>query len=245
MCLIRWSAAIRIRRSASQKTVSVGLWPGRWSTWSVRSRSSIVSPSRSGRVTFAFAPPAAERAGDVLQRVDDVLGDAVAEHQRRARTRRRARRPRRSSRRTARAVERRDLGAGVVGDDVDQAEVVDVLVGEDHQLDVLDRVAELGELALELVERLARVGPGVDQRQRLVLDQVAVDAPDRERRRDRQAVDAGLGGPRQRLLGGHRGRSLTSGSAPGPRRASPPCPRGRPATRGSGAAAARCWTGAR
>ena len=37
-------------------------------------------------------------------------------------------------------------------------------------------------------------GPGVDERERLVLDQVAVDAADRERRRDRQAVDAGLGG---------------------------------------------------
>ena len=43
---------------------------------------------------------------------------------------------------------------------------------------------------LELVERLAGVRPGVDQRQRVVLDQVAVDAPDGERRRDRQAVDA-------------------------------------------------------
>ena len=42
------------------------------------------------------------------------------------------------------------------------------------------------ELALELVERLARVRPGVDEGQRLVLDQVAVDPPDRERGRDLQ-----------------------------------------------------------
>ena len=48
---------------------------------------------------------------------------------------------------------------------------------------------------LQLVQRLARVGPGVDQGQRLVLEQVAVDPPDRERRRDAQAVDAGLRAP--------------------------------------------------
>ena len=41
------------------------------------------------------------------------------------------------------------------------------------------------ELALQLVERLARVGAGVDQGQRLVLDQVAVDPPDREGGGDR------------------------------------------------------------
>jgi hypothetical protein len=70
--------------------------------------------------------------------------------------------------------------------------VVDVLVGEDHQLEILDRVPVLVELMLELVERLARVGPRVDERQRLVCDQVAVDAPDREGRRDAQLVDSGL-----------------------------------------------------
>ena len=72
-----------------------------------------------------------------------------------------------------------------------------------------------GELVLELVERAARVGPGVDQRERVVLDQVGVDAADRERRRDAERVDARLGGTRERLLGG---QSLTSGSAPAPRR---------------------------
>ena len=40
-------------------------------------------------------------------------------------------------------VDRRDLGARPRGDDLDQPEVVDVLVGEDDQLDVLDRVPEL------------------------------------------------------------------------------------------------------
>ena len=49
------------------------------------------------------------------------------------------------------------------------------------------------ELALELVERRARVRPRVDQRERVVLDQVDVDAPDGERRGDRQPVDPLLG----------------------------------------------------
>ena len=47
-------------------------------------------------------------------------------------------------------------------------------------------------------------GPGVDERQRVVLDQVGVHAADRERRRDPQAVDAL---PRRRArapLGGER-----------------------------------------
>ena len=56
MWAIRWSAQIRIARSASQKTVSEGLWPGRCWTSSVRSRSSSSSPSASGRVTFAAEP---------------------------------------------------------------------------------------------------------------------------------------------------------------------------------------------
>ena len=60
------------------------------------------------------------------------------------------------------------------------------------------------ELALQLVERLARVGAGVDQGQRLVLEQVAVDPPDRERRGDAEAVDAGQRGLLQRLLRGER-----------------------------------------
>ena len=83
--------------------------------------------------------------------------------------------------------------------------------------------------ALQLVERLARVGPGVDQGQRLVLDQVAVDPPDRERGRDR----AGGGcRPAPPAPAPAPGSSVTPGSARGPRRASPPCPRARPATRG-------------
>ena len=91
-------------------------------------------------------------------------------------------------------VDRRDLGARALGDDVDQAEVVDVLVGEDDQLEVLDRVAEPASWRSSSSSALPEFGPGVDQGQRLVLDQVAVDPPDRERGRDPQAVDARVGG---------------------------------------------------
>jgi hypothetical protein len=41
----------------------------------------------------------------------------------------------------------------------------------------------------------------VDQRQRLVLDQVAVDAADRERSRHREPMDPGLSRDRKRILG--------------------------------------------
>ena len=87
-------------------------------------------------------------------------------------------------------VERRDLGARAPREDVDEPDVVDVLVGDDDQPEVLDPVPAVAQRPLELVERLAAVRAGVDQRQRVVLDEVRVDAPDRERRRDRDAVDA-------------------------------------------------------
>ena len=209
----RWSAAIRIRRRSSQKTVSEGLWPGRCRACRVRSRKSIASPSASGRVTAHVRAPAAEAAGDAAQRRRHFLGDAVAQHQL----------DREAVLRLGVVVEvgeplggdpeRRHLGAGVLDDDLDQAEVVDVLVGDDHQLEVVDRVAAGGELAAELVQRFARVGAGVDQGQRLVLDQVAVDPPDRERGRDPEAVDAGQRGLLQRLLGGEAHARISPSSS--------------------------------
>ena len=72
--------------------------------------------------------------------------------------------------------------------------MVDVLVGQDHQLDVLEPVTELGDPALQDVERCPGVRPRVHERQRVVLDQVHVDPADRERGRDREAVDARLRG---------------------------------------------------
>ena len=91
--------------------------------------------------------PAAEAARDAPQRRRHLLGDAVAQHQ--------------LDREAVLALgvlvevgeplggdaDRRHLGAGVLDDDLDQAEVVDVLVGEDDQLEVVDRVAALAELA--------------------------------------------------------------------------------------------------
>ena len=101
-------------------------------------------------------------------------------------------------------VDRRHLGAGMARDDVDQAEMVHVLVCEDDQLDVVDRVAVLGELVMQLVERPPGVRARVDERERVVLDQVGVDAADRERRRDPQDVDSRLGRARERRVGGER-----------------------------------------
>jgi hypothetical protein len=90
--------------------------------------------------------------------------------------------------------------------------MVDVLVGEEHELDVLECVPERGDTARQLVERRARIGPGVDQSQRVVLDQVDVDAPDGEGRGYREAMDAGRCGGgkgvvvRDRLWSRHDGK---------------------------------------
>ena len=174
--------------------------------------------------------PAAEAAGDAAQRRRHFLRDPVAQHQLDGEAVLRLGVLVEVGQALGGDADRRHLGTGVLGDDLDQAEVVDVLVGDDHQLEVVDRVAAGAELDSQLVERLARVGAGVDQGQRLVLDQVAVDPPDRERGRDLQPVDAGERGLLQRLL--WRRRHLSPGSARGPRRGGAPCPRARPATRG-------------
>ena len=144
--------------------------------------------------------PGAEGARDRLQRRHHVLGDAVAQHD--------------VAREVVvglglggealherdRGVDGRHLGARVRGHERHQAEVVDVLVGEDHQLDVLERVAEPLQAAAELVERRARVGPGVHQRERRVVDQVDVDPPDGEGGGDGEPVDAGRGRRCERVL---------------------------------------------
>ena len=145
MCAIRWSAAIRIFRSASQKSVSEGLWPGRSWTSSERSRSSSSSPSCERARDLRVRAPAAEAARDALQREDDVLagsrGGASAAGELVVRL-------------GALAVARRERSTAASiaatsaperdGDDLDEAEVVDVLVGEDHELEVIDRVPEVG-----------------------------------------------------------------------------------------------------
>ena len=198
--------------------------PGGAATSSSRSRNDRRSPSWSGRVTRRARAPGAEGARDRAQREDHVLGDPVAAHQRvgelvvelgvvgvaldvgREH------------------VEGGDLGAGAAREHVEQPEVVDVLVGDDEQLEVLDRVPARGERPLELVQRLGRVGARVDERQRVVLDQVRVDAADRERRRDGEAVDPGvLARPSTRSRADEAEDLVARGA---------PCPPRRPATRG-------------
>ena len=226
MCAIRWSAAIRIFRSESQKSVSEGLCPGRCWTSKARSRRTRDSPSASGRVTCRVRSPAAEAPRDAPQGEDHVLRDPVAQHQRAGEIVVGVGALLVAGEVVDRDVDRGDLRARARLDDLDQAEVVDVLVGDDHQLQVVDCVAEVRELVLELVERLARVGPGVDERQRLVLDQVAVDPPDGERSGDREPVDALGSRPLESLLGGQdRIRSRTSSRFS-------PCRRARRAIRG-------------
>ena len=88
----------------------------------------------------------------------------------------------------------------MLGHQGDEPQVVDVLVREDHELDVLQRVAEPGEPALELVERGRRVRSGVDQRERFVLDQVDVHPPDRKRRGDRKPMDTRGGRRGERVV---------------------------------------------
>ena len=198
----RWSAASRICRSASQKTVSDGLCPGRCSTSSLRSRSSsdLAVGERPGDP--GARAPGTEAPRDALQGDHDVLGNPAAQHQLRREpvvelgVLGEVREP------PGGEAERGDVGARVLDDDLDQPEVVDVLVGDDHELEIVDRVAPLGQLVLELVERLAGVRARVDQRERLVLDQVAVDPADGERRGDAQAVDARFAAARARASSG-------------------------------------------
>jgi hypothetical protein len=49
----------------------------------------------------------------------------------------------------------------VLDQDLDQAEVVDVLVGDDDQLEVGEAVPALGQPRRQLVKGFARVRPGV------------------------------------------------------------------------------------
>ena len=168
----------------------------------VAQREELAVGQRAGDVRLAA--PCPERRRHLTQRLDDVLRDAVSEHHRCRELVVPGGGGGEILDEAAKRVDRRDLRAGVARDDVDEPEVVHVLVGEDDQLDVVDRIAVLGELMVELVERAPGVRPGVDERQRLVLDQIRVHAADGERRRDPQDVDARLGGAGERLLGRER-----------------------------------------
>jgi hypothetical protein len=63
--------------------------------------------------------------------------------------------------------------------------MVEVVVREEQELDVLDRVPARPEPVLERAQRLLAQGPGVDERERVALEQPDVDAAE-ERDRERQ-----------------------------------------------------------
>jgi hypothetical protein len=56
-------------------------------------------------------------------------------------------------------VERADLGAGAVGEDLRQPDVVDVLVGDDDPLEVLDAAAVPARPASRRVSDVPEFGP--------------------------------------------------------------------------------------
>ena len=70
---MRWSAASRIERDSSKKTVSEGLWPGRCSTRRVRSRRASSEPCASARVT-STAEPHARKLADTARRAVTMSG---------------------------------------------------------------------------------------------------------------------------------------------------------------------------
>ncbi len=153
-------------------------------------------PVGQGPGDLRLRAPRPKAAGDLAERTDHFLRDPVAQHQRRGLLVVALRVAAEVLHEWDDRVERRHLGLGAAGDDVHQPEVVDVLVADDHQLQVFDPVPERVQLVLELVEGLAGVRPGVDQSERLVLDQVAVDAAYLERGRDSQGADPRLGDER-------------------------------------------------
>ena len=111
--------------------------------------------ARDGRA----AAPAAEGGGDRAQRLHDLGRDPVAQHQRDGELVVELGGAAVVAEVAGEQVERGDLGAGAAHEHLEQADVVDVLVRDDDQLEVLDAAAARGERLLELVERLAGVRP--------------------------------------------------------------------------------------
>ena len=68
-----------------------------------------------------------------------------------------------------------DLGSRSLLDRGREPGVIEVMVRDQHKLDVLDPQAVPGQLRLERGERLVANGPGVDQRQRVAVQQPDVD----------------------------------------------------------------------
>ena len=243
----RWSPAEQDpARLVDRRRGRTGCGRAGANTRSSRSRNFSVSPSRSGRVTStggaegAGRRPRPRRARSPGRRARRGAASPPA------RRRRRRRRCAGNRPATAPAARTRRPPRPSAGEDLEQADVVHVLVGEHDQLEVLDPAPSACQRALERVQDGAGVRAGVDQRQRLVLDQIAVD----RRRPGTASGSPGSGSRRAAAAPAPVGVAgalapLTRGSARAPRRGGAPCPRARPATPGTAAAAARCWRRAR
>ena len=196
---IRWSPPIRIRRCASQNTVSLGLWPGRWMTSSDRSRSSQRAAGLERTRDDDARSPRPVAGRHRAQRVDHVPGNPMTQQLTRGEAVVELHVLPEALEVGRQLVEGRNVAPRPAGDDRREADVVHVLVRQDQQTDLLDPVAQRVEAPLEFIERDTRVRTRVDQRQRVVVDHVEVDRADRERRRYRKTVDAGGGGDGKRL----------------------------------------------
>ncbi len=129
------------------------------------------------------------------QRVGDVGLDAVADHQRARLIVTGGGEALPVGQHGGEEIEAHQLGARALGEHAGQAGMVEVLVGDEDELEVRDAMAGISQPSLHLAEGGGGVGAAVDQGERVALDQVGVDRPHRERRLDRHLVDAG----------GHRG----------------------------------------
>ena len=191
--------------------MSVGLWPGRWKTSNERSRSSIVSPSCSTRVTSARAPQARNARETDCSALTTSSGMPWRSITSRAN----------ASSASASSEKRSTNGtaASIAATSAPECEATSetrprwsmcwwVRITSPMSS---SEWPEARDPAGELVEGGARVGAGVHQRQRLVLDQVDVHAADRERGGDGQAVDARLGRGREGI-GAHARISASTSS---------------------------------
>jgi hypothetical protein len=131
----------------------------------VASAAAVVASLRGGRGAVA----AQERRGE---RVLGVERGRVARHP------------------AGQRVERAQLSAAALDQRPRKPAVVDVLMRDDDALEILDAMPEGREPRLQIGERGRRALPGVDQRQRVVLDQVDVHRADGPGRGDRDARDA-------------------------------------------------------
>ena len=97
-------------------------------------------------------PPRPKHARDRLQGCGHVLWNAVAQHDVQREIVLGLGLGREVLHERHRRVDGGHLGAGSLRHERDQSEVVDVVVGEDHELDVLERMAERRDPPLEHVE---------------------------------------------------------------------------------------------